>query len=666
MKLHSFILKTTGLFLFACHASGAVLYVNLSNSTPTPPYASWTSAAKDIQSAIDVAAAGDFIVVSNGTYNTGGRAVYGHVTNRVAIDKAVTVFSLSGAKYTAIAGAYSGVRCVYMTNGATLIGFTLTNGGARFSGDSLTNQNGGGVWCESPSATLSNCVITASSAANQGGGAYSGTLVECTITNNNASAGGGAALGTLLNCKITSNFAGTAGGGTFSSLLSNCTLSNNGSINVIANLYGGGSAGGYLTNCTLLQNAAQYGGGVCSNILVNCYLSGNWATNFGRPGAGGAAYASALTNCVLVGNSATNGNGGGAIYGTLAGCSLTNNRAANGGGACSNTLNNCWLVFNKANNGGGVYRGILNNCTLFSNSVSGNGGGSYFANLTNCLLLQNQASGNGGGAAFGISHACLIANNSSGTFSGGIYSNMAVICTLNSNTIGSYGSRLSRCTYNYFGTSYYDILDNCEFNYSNGYNLSNPNPGIPIAINSVLNNCTALYHYRSPQNPNSSQPPLTDSCFITNSIIFGNLPYVDYHSYFNHCCVSFNTNGSGNFTNNPLFMDDSFHLTDGSPCINAGDTSSVTSLVDFDGRTRFVGNTVDIGATEFQGADIEPFISWLAQNNLPDDGSADDADSDGDNVNNWQEWLADTSRPTPCPRSGWLHRSSSMTPMASC
>jgi hypothetical protein len=43
---------------------------------------------------------------------------------------------------------------------------------------------------------------------------------------------------------------------------------------------------------------------------------------------------------------------------------------------------------------------------------------------------------------------------------------------------------------------------------------------------------------------------------------------------------------------------------------------------------------------EFQGASVEPFISWLYQYNLPNDGSADAADSDGTGMNNWQKWIA--------------------------
>jgi hypothetical protein len=177
-----------GLMVIASTSTfAATHYVNANSFTPASPYTDWSSAASTIQDAVDVSISGDEIVVTNGIYATGGRIVYTSFSNRVAVTKPLFVHSVDGPQVTVIQGYQvpgttngpGAIRCVYLTNGATLSGFTLTNGGTLSglisSNDYSRQQLGGGVWCESGSM-VSNCVIIGNAATDSGAGAYGGTL----------------------------------------------------------------------------------------------------------------------------------------------------------------------------------------------------------------------------------------------------------------------------------------------------------------------------------------------------------------------------------------------------------------------------------------------------------------------------------------------------------
>src|SRR5208337_4349817 len=97
------------------------------------------------------------------------------------------------------------VRCVYLTNWATLAGFTLASGATRAAGDLTNEQCGGGAFCVGQNAVLSGCVLVSNAAWQNGGGAYSGTLSNCALTRNSATNGGGACSNILNQCTLTSN-----------------------------------------------------------------------------------------------------------------------------------------------------------------------------------------------------------------------------------------------------------------------------------------------------------------------------------------------------------------------------------------------------------------------------------------------------------------------------
>ena len=166
-------------------------------------------AARPPTNAVDLSANGDLILVTNGIYAAGGRVTGGLTTNRLAITLAVTVQSVNGPAATVIQGyqvpgttnGLRAVRCAYLANGAVLSGFTLQGGATRTDG---TNGYGGGVLCQSTSATVTNCVLVGN-AAVMGGGSFFGTVNNSIFSNNVAQSGGGAYAGTFNNSLFTGN-----------------------------------------------------------------------------------------------------------------------------------------------------------------------------------------------------------------------------------------------------------------------------------------------------------------------------------------------------------------------------------------------------------------------------------------------------------------------------
>jgi hypothetical protein len=265
------------ILLAAGSARAGVRYVNASNASPTPPYTNWVTAATNIQDAVDAAAAGDEIMVTNGIYAP------------VTVNTPVALQSVNGPAVTVINGGGT-ARCLYLTNDAVMAGFTLTNG-------SILNSSGGGVSCGSKTAVLTNCVLSGNSAVAYGigGGAYGGTLNRCTLSGNVAHLGGGAYNCTLNNCRLTGNIATTYG------------------------------------------NSSAYGGGADLCTLNNCTLAGNQGIigpPYGGLASGGGAYQCSLNNCIIYYNSAAiDGNFG--LYCTLTNC-CTTPLPANGVGNITN------------------------------------------------------------------------------------------------------------------------------------------------------------------------------------------------------------------------------------------------------------------------------------------------------------------------------------------
>jgi hypothetical protein len=232
-----------------------------------------------IQAAIDAAVNGDTVIVAPGTYTGPGNRDIDF------LGKAITVRSENGPENCII--DCNGTltyphRGFYFHSGegpsSVLAGLTITKG---------YEYDGGGIYNDSSSPMVTNCIFSNDSAVYGGGmnNFYSSTMVtNCTFNGNWAQYGGGVdndnSNASVVNCTFTTNTA-YYGGGMFngfcnSSRVEGCTFSTN-----LATHYGGGiynwRSNPTVGGCTFSRNSAEYGGGICNQnnnnlTLTNCIL----------------------------------------------------------------------------------------------------------------------------------------------------------------------------------------------------------------------------------------------------------------------------------------------------------------------------------------------------------------------------------------------------------
>lgn len=247
-----------------------------------------------IQEAIDAAVPGeDQIEVAPGIYYE-------------AIDfkgKAVRLYSAKGPEATIINGngAFHVVQCVSGEDPNTILeGFTIADGNAI---SAFPDNQGGGMYNNGSSPTVTNCIFSGSMAAEYGGGMHNSSsspfVTDCIFTSNMTTRGGGmsnsSSSPTVSNSVFSNNLAlGGYGGGMYNSANSTTTV----------------------TNCTFYGNWGGYGGGGMRNedsssILTNCTFNDNGAAYWGQ-GISNNSSNPTVSNCILWGDSG----GGGEIYGT--------------------------------------------------------------------------------------------------------------------------------------------------------------------------------------------------------------------------------------------------------------------------------------------------------------------------------------------------------------
>ncbi len=509
---------------------------------------SWEDACPDLQTALDLADAGDQIRVAQGTYRptwpNGDRAATFQLLNEVVLlggylglsagkgqdpdDRNVELYEtiLSGDLNGNDGPGFenNGENSFHVVAGdntnqsAVIDGFTIASGHADVFGDNY----GGGMHNLYGSPTVNNCTFTRNAARrdlSRGGAMFNrGTQANHTTP-------------TITNCTFIGNLVESVGAAT-----------TNGWGGAIWNAY----SDAVISNCTFLENRAvgnvAMGGAIVNSgsraIITDCTFIDNTATGLGVAGGamgngGGLSHTPTLIDCTFIGNATVplppfNDGIGGAMANfttvTLINCVFVDNTSAVHGGAIYNHGSNAELV----------------NC-LFHGNIAGtadNGSGGALFNtfdsdpiLTNCTLAYNSATsgyyspGHGGGMADYAGSDPVVTNS---------------ILWGNANGDGSTGESAQI------------------------YNIGGSTPNEPV----VNFSCT--------------QGGWTGA------------------------------GGIGNTADNPLFVStpaSDFHLQPDSPCIDAGSNKAVPGDIatDLDGNPRFIDGDddgvadVDMGAYEFQG-----------------------------------------------------------------
>ena len=338
-------------------ADNDTIYVNATGGDDNNNGTSWEYAKHSIKNATGIVNPNGTIHIADGTYT-------GVYNTNITIDKNMTIVGQSQTK-TIINGEK--INFIFTVNpGVTLTiqNLILTNG---------TAANGGAIYNNYGSLTVTNCTFTDNTATNNNGGAIynygSLTVNNCKFTGNTATSGGaiynnGGSLNAN-NCKFTGNTAiGFSGGG---------AIANEDSLTV--------------NNCTFTDNKALMAGGAILNYgsltMNNCKFTGNTATN----NYGGAIcnYGGSLSanNSTFTGNAASIG---GAIYNnygqtTIHFSRIVGNTATNSGSG----------IFNKAGAADVTYNwwGSNSNPKTIQNLIAGNN-----VNTTTWVILSVNATPN--------------------------------------------------------------------------------------------------------------------------------------------------------------------------------------------------------------------------------------------------------------------------------
>lgn len=504
-----------------------------------------------IQAGINVAVDGDTVLVHLGIYveniNYNGK-------NIVVGSLFLTTQDTSYISQTVINGNQNG-SVVKFASGedstAVLNGFTVKNGFATW--------HGGGINCYNSNPSLSNVRIIENHAEWDGGG------IRCHSANPS-----------LKDITISGNSSVWNGGGLY------CNRANPS-----------------LENVTISENSSEWDGGglFCFSSSPNLENVAIYSNSSQRSGGGLYCHSDSISlKNVTISSNSSEWYGGG-IYCHSANPSLidvtisSNSAYKVGGGlychSASPILENVTISQNLARlEGGGIYchssSPIFKNVTISENSSTLNyhyGGGIYFRNsnpsLENVRIGENTAY-NGGGIYFDYySNSTLvnviISGNSADTNGGGIACIAANLSLLN-----------------------VTISDN----------LAECGGGVWCSSNSYITMVNSIMWNNSPEEILFRENYDPDTITIA---------YSDIHNGENGIVT--NNNGTvnwldGNINEDPLFVDTlngDYHLTSGSPCIDAGTAFFVwqaDTLINIP-DSAYYGTAPDMGAYEWWGYGID-------------------------------------------------------------
>jgi hypothetical protein len=309
--------------LWAPCVRGETHYVNASNPVPVLPFLSWSTAATNIQDAVSLATNGSLVLVTDGIYQ---------VTSPVVVTNGVVIESVHGPSNTFLrANGLTNVVRLLGSN-AALRGFAVEAGKARY---------GGGIYCGPTAMVISNCVIRGNQAA-YGGGVYceqsAALIVNCLIESNAAFNTNG----TDINWPVSAGgglFLKTANALLSDSVICANTASNQGEGGGIAFFHPENYAEGSTSRvghaimkaCLVVSNVSDYGGGgmACTgpnlNIPITRYhVSVSNCIFDANSGQYGGAYAHfywgtmpSLWNCLFVRNRSQSNGGAIRVFDTL-------------------------------------------------------------------------------------------------------------------------------------------------------------------------------------------------------------------------------------------------------------------------------------------------------------------------------------------------------------